>query len=266
MANIQDKKRMSISSSSLDIELNNKKILNDISIEINEGEVLTVIGPNGAGKSTLLKALAGDVKPKNGNILYDEKNILEISIQERAFTRSVMSQLQPVAFDFSVKEIIEMGWINRGESSYADEFQDAVMQVVKNCRVEELLERNFNTLSGGEQRRIHFARTLLQLWRPSNSHDPKYLMLDEPTANLDLSYEIKLLSIVRNAARENTGVMLVLHDLNLAAKFSDKIAVLKNGKLLDIGKPESVLNSKFLSDVYDIEVNVQENPLFISYY
>lgn len=91
-------------------------------------------------------------------------------------------------------------------------------------------------------------------------------MLDEPTANLDLSYEIKLLSIVRNAARENTGVMLVLHDLNLAAKFSDKIAVLKNGKLLDIGKPESVLNSKFLSDVYDIEVNVQENPLFISYY
>ena len=177
-----------------------------------------------------------------------------------------MSQLQAIAFDFSVKEIIEMGWVDRGESTYAAEFENAVMDVVTKCGVKDLINRNFNTLSGGEQRRIHFARTLLQLWRPSDSSDPKYLLLDEPTANLDLTYEVKLLNIVKEAANDGTGVMLVLHDLNLAAKFSDKIVLLDKGGVVKIGTPTEVLNSKILSKVYDIEIKVQEDPLFITYY
>ncbi len=257
---------MSIKSRSISIELNNRNIINDISLEINEGEVLSIIGPNGAGKSTLLRALAGDIEPKNGDILYDEINLSEINIQERAFTRSVMSQLQPIAFDFSVKEIVEMGWIKRGVSAYASEFENAVKDVMKECGVSKLVNRNFNTLSGGEQRRIHFARTLLQLWRPSDSDDPKYLFLDEPTANLDLTYEIKLLNIVKNAAKNGTGVMLVLHDLNLAAKFSDKIAILNNGILVEVGKPNEVLKADLLSKIYNIEINVKTDPLFITYY
>ena len=166
---------MSVRCESIDINLNKREILKNISIEVNEKEILSIIGPNGAGKSTLLKSLAGDINPINGNIFYDEKNINQIDIQERAFTRSVMSQLQPIAFDFSVKEIVEMGWVDRGESEYADQFDDAVNEVIRKCGVKDLIDRNFNTLSGGEQRRIHFARTLLQLWRPSNSNDPKYL-------------------------------------------------------------------------------------------
>ena len=107
---------MSVRCESIDINLNKREILKNISIEVNEKEILSIIGPNGAGKSTLLKSLAGDINPINGNIFYDEKNINQIDIQERAFTRSVMSQLQPIAFDFSVKEIVEMGWVDRGES------------------------------------------------------------------------------------------------------------------------------------------------------
>ena len=129
-----------------------------------------------------------------------------------------------------------------------------------------MINRNFNTLSGGEQRRIHFARTLLQLWRPSNSDDPKYLFLDEPTANLDLTYEIKLLNIVKEIAQEGAGVMLVLHDLNLAAKFSDKVAILKSGSIIDIGLPKDVLRSTLLSDIYEIDVEVKDDPLLITYY
>ena len=102
---------MSIQANSIDINLNNRSILKDVSLSIERGEILSVIGPNGAGKSTLLKSLAGDIKPSEGEISYDRKNIDEINIQERAFTRSVMSQLQAIAFDFSVKEIIEMGWV-----------------------------------------------------------------------------------------------------------------------------------------------------------
>ena len=257
---------MSIRCESIDINLNKREILKNISIEVKEKEILSIIGPNGAGKSTLLKSLAGDINPTNGNIFYDEININQIDIQERAFTRSVMSQLQPIAFDFSVKEIVEMGWINRGESEYADQFDDAVKEVILKCGVKDLIDRNFNNLSGGEQRRIHFARTLLQLWRPSNSSDPKYLFLDEPTANLDLTYEIKLLNIVKDVAQEGAGVILVLHDLNLAAKFSDKVAILKGGLLIDIGLPKDILKSTLLSDVYEIKVEVKNNPLLITYY
>ena len=257
---------MSIQANSIDINLNNRSILKDVSLSIEQGEILSVIGPNGAGKSTLLKSLAGDIKPNSGQISYDAKNIRDINIQERAFTRSVMSQLQAIAFDFSVKEIIEMGWVSRGESLYASEFEDAVIEVVAKCGVESLINRNFNTLSGGEQRRVHFARTLLQLWRPSNSTDPKYLLLDEPTANLDLTYEVKLLNIVKKASLEGTGVMLVLHDLNLAAKFSDKIALLNKGSIVKTGTPKEVLSSDILSGIYDIDIKVQEDPLFITYY
>ena len=257
---------MSINADSISIDLNGRSILNDVSIKIHQGEILSVIGPNGAGKSTLLKSLAGDIKPTSGAIHYDNKDISDVNIQERAFTRSVMSQLQAIAFDFSVKEIIEMGWVDRGESTYANEFENAVMDVVTKCGVKDLIRRNFNTLSGGEQRRIHFARTLLQLWRPSDSSDPKYLLLDEPTANLDLTYEVKLLNIVKEAANDGTGVMLVLHDLNLAAKFSNKIVLLDRGGVVKIGTPSEVLNSKILSKVYDIEIKVQEDPLFITYY
>jgi len=257
---------MSVRCESIDINLNKREILKNISIEVKENEILSIIGPNGAGKSTLLKSLAGDVNPTNGNIFYDEININQIDIQERAFTRSVMSQLQPIAFDFSVKEIVEMGWINRGESKYADQFDDAVKEVILKCGVKDLIDRNFNNLSGGEQRRIHFARTLLQLWRPSNSSDPKYLFLDEPTANLDLTYEIKLLNIVKDVAQEGAGVILVLHDLNLAAKFSDKVAILKDGLLIDIGLPKDILKSTLLSDIYEIKVEVKNDPLLITYY
>ena len=257
---------MSVRCESIDIKLNKREILKNISIEVKENEILSIIGPNGAGKSTLLKSLAGDVNPTNGNIFYDEININQIDIQERAFTRSVMSQLQPIAFDFSVKEIVEMGWINRGESKYADQFDDAVKEVILKCGVKDLIDRNFNNLSGGEQRRIHFARTLLQLWRPSNSSDPKYLFLDEPTANLDLTYEIKLLNIVKDVAQEGAGVILVLHDLNLAAKFSDKVAILKDGLLIDIGLPKDILKSTLLSDIYEIKVEVKNDPLLITYY
>ena len=257
---------MSIKSNGIDISLGGRKILNNISVEISIGEITSGIGPNGAGKSTLLKVLAGDINPDMGSIFYDKKDLIDINIQERAFTRSVMSQLQPIAFDFSVREIIEMGWINRGESNYAQEFENAVMEIVLKCGVENLIHRNFNTLSGGEQRRIHFARTLLQLWRPSDAKDPKYLLLDEPTANLDLTYEVKMLNIIKEVANEGSGIMLVLHDLNLAAKYSDKIVLLSDGKIIKTGSPKDVLKAEILSEIYDIDIKIKEDPLFITYY
>ena len=177
-----------------------------------------------------------------------------------------MSQMQPLVFDFSVKEIIEMGWIDKGSIAFAENFNSAFSTICNDCKVERLLERKFNHLSGGEQRRVHFARTLLQLWRPSNSKDPKYLLLDEPTANLDLTYEILIMDIAKKITKNGVGVLIILHDLNLAAKYADKIMVLKDGNTLGTGLPGDVLNSELLTEAYDIKITIQNNPLRVHYY
>ena len=128
-----------------------------------------------------------------------------------------------------------------------------------------ILNRKFNKLSGGEQRRVHFARTLLQLWRPSNSKDAAYMLLDEPTANLDLYFEIKLMNIIKNRTINNVGVLIIMHDLNLAAKYSDKIALISGGKIVEYGAPNEVLKSNILEKIYNLKMNVDKN-LKVSYF
>ena len=257
---------MSIKAKSIFWEVDNKRIIKDISLEISLGEVVSIIGPNGAGKSSFLNVLSGDIKPTSGSVSFDETNLKDISIQERSFMRSVMSQSQQIVYDFSVKEIIEMGWLDRGIASYSGNFKEAVMKVASECSVHDLLEQKFNTLSGGEQRRVHFARTLIQLWRPSNSHDPRYMFLDEPTANLDILHEQNLMKLVRSKAMEGIGILLILHDLNLAAKYSDKLVIFKDGSLIKSGSPQEVLQSKVLTEVYGLDMEVAKDPLRVNYY
>ena len=216
-------------------------ILNDVSLSVEKGEIVSLVGPNGAGKSTLLNILTGDINPDSGDVFYENFNLNELNILDRSFYRSVMSQSQQIVFDFSVKEIIEMGWLDKGNAQFSEHFDQAVLDISSVCQLDNLLERKFNRLSGGEQRRVHFARTLLQLWRPSDSMDPAYMLLDEPTANLDLYFEIKLMEIIKKKAVNNVGVFLILHDLNLAAKFSDKIALINKGKIVSYGTPREVL-------------------------
>ena len=257
---------MSLSLKSVSLKLDNRQILKDVSLEINEGEIVSVIGPNGAGKSTLLNVLSGDISPDSGNTTYDNKQLNKISIQERAFTRSVMSQMQTLVFNFNVKDVIEMGWLQRGNSDFSSNFSMAFEAVTSECNVNNLVHRKFNSLSGGEQRRVHFARTLLQLWRPSQSNDPRYLLLDEPTANLDLSSEMLLMNILKARATSNVGILVILHDLNLASHFADKIAIMKNGEIKAFGKPEEIMTDDFLTSIYEVPIKVKYEPLRVHYY
>ena len=257
---------MSLSLKSVSLKLNNRQILKDVSLEINEGEIVSVIGPNGAGKSTLLNVLTGDISPDSGDIIYDNKQLNKISIQERAFTRSVMSQMQTLVFNFNVKDVVEMGWLQRGNSDFSSNFTMAFEAVTSECNVHNLVHRKFNSLSGGEQRRVHFARTLLQLWRPSQSNDPRYLLLDEPTANLDLSSEMLLMNILKARATSNVGILVILHDLNLASHFADKIAIMKDGEIKAFGKPEEIMTDDFLTSIYEVPIKVKYEPLRVHYY
>lgn len=251
---------MSINTDSLTYEINNKKILDDISIEVTPGEVLTVLGPNGSGKSTLINLLSGYIEPTGGNIHFDRVHIRNISIENKAFIRSVMSQSQQIVFDFSVKEIIEMGWLQKGFIKFSESFDKIFEEVIQEASIEDLVDERFNILSGGEQKRVHFARTLLQSWRPSDSPDPKYLLLDEPTANLDIKHEQKLMNVVRKKASQGLGVLIVLHDINLAAKYSDKIILLKDGKLKGYGEALEILNENLLSNIYELPITITRNP------
>ena len=257
---------MSLNLESVSLKLDNRQILKDVSLEINEGEIVSVIGPNGAGKSTLLNVLTGDINPDSGEIFYDDKQLKQISIQERAFTRSVMSQMQTLVFNFSVKDVIEMGWLQRGNLDFSNNFSMAFENVTKECNVHNLIHRKFNSLSGGEQRRVHFARTLLQLWRPSESNDPRYLLLDEPTANLDLSSEMLLMNILKKRASLNVGILVILHDLNLASHFADKIAIIKDGEIMAFGEPEKIMEDAFLTSIYEVPIKVKHDPLRVHYY
>ena len=258
---------MSIYSEKISLKYNDKSILEDINIEIKKGMILSILGPNGAGKSSLLNILSGDIESNIGNVFYDNTDIKNISIQERAFIRSVMSQNQPIVFDFSVRDIVEMGWLDKGNIKYSNNINNAIIGVLHDCEIAHLEKRKFNTLSGGEQRRVHFARSLIQLWRESDNKDSRYLMLDEPTSNLDLSHQIKLMNMLKKLANDGVGILLILHDLNLAFNFSDYIAIIKNGKLFAYDKPLNIINKNILEDVFELTFNVDiiDNKINVNY-
>tara|TARA_B100000212_G_scaffold339206_1_gene317138 strand:+ start:562 stop:993 length:432 start_codon:yes stop_codon:yes gene_type:complete len=136
----------------------------------------------------------------------------------------------------------------------------------KECEILSLLDRRFNSLSGGEQRRVHFARTLIQLYNKIESNDKRFLILDEPTANLDLLHEIKLIRKLKEKADEGFGVLIVLHDLNIAYNFSDKIALINNGEIKYEGLPNEVLSDEILTSIYKMPIRVDKQNKRINYY
>ncbi len=257
---------MSISAESISLNLGGEKILKDISIEIPSGEILSIIGPNGAGKTSLLNVLSGNLNSYKGFVSYNKIPLKNISIQERAYTRAVMSQFQSIAFDYSVKDILEMGWLDYNFEKIKQELVSFQQEIIEECDIQNLVNQKFNTLSGGEQRRVHFARALIQLWRPLNANDQKYLLLDEPFSNLDLVHKVKMMNSIKERANSGTGVLMILHDLNLAYSFSDKIVILKNGKLVEKGKTKDMLSAKLLARAYETFITIDDNPINIRYY
>ena len=257
---------MSIYIKDISYFLDNKKILRNINLEIIPGEILTIIGPNGAGKSSLIKIVSGDINPSEGEVQYGNTPLSQISLEKRSILRSVLSQSQNINFDFSVREIIEMGWINTKTSISNDNYMKLLSEVSKECFIENILNNKFKNLSGGEQKRVHLARTLFQLQNLHKFENNKYLILDEPLTNLDIFFEVKIMELIKKKARDGLGVLVILHDLNITQKFSDKVAILKEGELKFYGNTQSVLNSNNLSNVYGLDMKINQDPLFIKYF
>lgn len=229
-----------------------KTLLREVSLQVRSGEVLVIVGPNGAGKSTTLGLLAGDLRPDSGRVLVAGAELGAWSGIELARRRAVLLQQNTVTFPFTVAEVVRMGrtpW--RGTE--AEDFDDTeTAAALKATGMTEFAERRFTTLSGGEQARAALSRVLAQR--------AGILLLDEPTAALDLAHSEEVLTLARARAEAGDAVLVVLHDLGLAAAYADRVAVLSEGRLAAVGTPAEVLTESLLSEVYRHPVEVLTHP------
>jgi iron complex transport system ATP-binding protein len=251
-------RKMSIKAKNISVWIGEKSLLEDVSFEANPGEVIVIFGANGAGKSTLLKTLSGEIEPSDGEIFFADKNLNEWKMGELSKIRAVLPQSFAMDFPFKAKEVTLLGrtpHIKFSESSNDYEIADSALKLVE---AEEFTDRFYPTLSGGEKQRIQLARVLTQIWEKPKD-DLRYLLLDEPTASLDLAHQHLTLQTARDFADKKTVVVAVLHDLNLAAQYADKILILKNGKTFAFDEPKKVLNSKIIQKVFGIEVYITKH-------
>jgi len=241
----------------LDVSLQSKQILFNIDFEINPGRFISVLGPNGAGKSTLLKSLSGDINSAKSVVMLEGKLLKEYSPKELANLRSVMPQSIQLDFPFLVSEIIEMSLINNIAHHARAKY---VKQALEVFDVNHLHDRNYLTLSGGEQQRVQLARVIAQITL-NKDNEPRYLFLDVCTANLDLAHQHQVFEVVSKIAKENNiAVISVLHDLNLAAQYSDELVLMQEGRIISQDTVVKVLTAEQITKVYGYPVQIIQHP------
>jgi iron complex transport system ATP-binding protein len=235
----------------LAVALSGKRVVDGVNLDVDAGEVVGLVGPNGAGKSTLLKAMAGVLPVTAGDIRLGDVPVGRSRPRELARRLAYVPQDTAMPFDFRVRDVVVMGrYVHHGRfspttpSDYAH--ADAALEVVGATR----LARHLVTrLSGGERQLVHFARAIAQ--------QPQAILLDEPTAALDLHHQVHVLSLLRKQAGQGRAIAVVLHDLNHAARFCDRIVLLNGGHVEASGPPEQVLTAARLAETYDVTATVR---------
>lgn len=247
---------MELTVKNLDVKYSDKKIIKDVSFNINTGEIATIIGPNGSGKSTLIKAMSRCLKISHGDIFLDKMNIKDKRTKDIAQELAVLPQVKNVSSDISIEELVSYGrypHLKFGKR-LGKEDKDIIDWALEKTGLSDMKKRFVITLSGGERQRAWIAMSLAQ--------KPKILILDEPTTFLDISYQLEVLELVKEL-NETLGltVVMVLHDLNQAARYSDKILVIDKGVLCDFGKPATVISRCLLKDIFRIDADIYDDKI-----
>lgn len=233
--------------SNVTVEIGRATILSDVTLSVRPGEVVALVGPNGAGKSTLLGTAAGDVEPTSGRIAIFGQPLETYMPKAAARLRSVLLQEQHIAFGFRVRRVVEMGrtpWFRTLAEQRDDE---VVASAIEQADIVHLADRTYPSLSGGEKARASLARNLAQ--------SAPLVLLDEPTAALDIAHQERVLAVVRELASQGCAVVIVLHDLSLAAT-ADRVCLMERGRLVADGPPREVITDELISAVYDHPVQV----------
>ncbi|MDB5931692.1 MAG: heme transporter ATP-binding protein [Polaromonas sp.] len=238
------------------VEVGGKTLLQTASVRFTAGEVTAILGPNGAGKSTLMSVLTGQRQPSAGQVRLAGQALADCPNAALARLRACVAQETQVAFDFTVREVVELGRYPHRRQPSAQE-ASIVLQAMQQAAVAHLRHRALNTLSGGEKARVHLARALAQVWEPvagaDGSYPPRWLLLDEPTAALDLRHQHRMLQLARSRAHgQGLGVVAVLHDLNLALRYSDRCVVLQSGQVVASGPTAGVLTAGCIRQVWGV--------------
>ena len=234
--------------SGLGVAIDGHRILHEVDLELAAGEVLAVVGPNGAGKSTLLAALSGDLAPTEGSITVAGKPIGSYRHVELARERAVLTQDNQLSFPFTVGQVVIMGRSPWARTPEFEKDEVAVAEAMVAMDVDQLATRRFTSLSGGEKARVSLARVLAQR--------APIVLLDEPTAALDLRHQEDVMRAVRALASGGTAVLVVVHDLSLAAAYADRIAIVSGGRIAATGSPRDVLTAERVSAIYGLPVSV----------
>ncbi|TAK70797.1 MAG: heme ABC transporter ATP-binding protein [Actinomycetota bacterium] len=234
------------------VVIDGSAIVTDVSLPVRAGEVLALVGPNGAGKSTVLSVLAGDRVPTSGEVRLGGAPLSAWTGRELALRRSVLLQQVTLSFPFTVLQVVRMGrspWLGTDGEDGDDV---AVAEAIEDTDMRDFLLRQFNSLSGGERARAALARVLAQ--------GSSVLMLDEPTAAMDIRHQEQVLSLARYRARRGDAVVVVLHDLGLTAAYADQVALMADGRLRAWGAPREVFTEDLLSEVYQVRVELITHP------
>jgi iron complex transport system ATP-binding protein len=245
---------MSLRATDLSYRQDGRALLDGVSLHVEAGQIHCVVGPNGAGKSTLLSLLSGERAPQSGQVSYNGQALPQLTLAQRAQVRAVLPQRDLLTFGFSVDEVVRLGRMPAQQLSAAREAR-IVEQAMHATDVWALRDHDYTTLSGGERSRVQLARVLCQIWEPAEQGS-RILLLDEPTASLDIAHQHRSLQWLRTFATSGVAIVIIVHDLNLAMSYADQVTLLDQGRTVASGTPTEVLTTQNLESVYRIQVEI----------
>ncbi len=238
------------------VQIGEKRLVDGVNVQLNAGEVLAICGPNGAGKSTLLRVLCGETPPTQGEVRVHGERLGDWKPSELAKQRALLHQQSLLTFPFLVEEVVSLG---RFPYRTAEQDDQIVHECLEQVGMAEFRDRTYTTLSGGEKQRVQLARVLAQL--TNEDEKSKLLLLDEPTSALDLPHQESTLSIAKHYAKpQNHAVAVVLHDLNLAAAWADRMLFLNDGKMVCEGPPHDTISPENIQQIYGLDTHIIAHP------
>ncbi len=237
------------------------RLVEDMSLTVATGEIVGLLGANGAGKSTFLKAASGEIRSHAGTICLNQREVRGLTPAELSVRRAVVAQSSELSFPFTAREVVTLGASVPGFAIPRPDLDAAAADAMAAMGLVHLADRSYLRLSGGERQRVHIARALCQLATAGALRDaPPLLLLDEPTSSLDLAHQRLVLDKIRQLAEGGAAVLAVLHDVNLAAAYCDRLVMMKDGRLLASGRPSAVVASAVLTEGYGCRVDANALP------
>ena len=236
-----------------------KNIINNISIQFLPGTCNLIIGPNGSGKSTLIKLLSGELNNYDGRLMYNGADIKTFTKLRLAASRAVLSQQTELSFPMTVEEVVMLGRNPHFEFNPSKKDLEIVNEVINLLDLNSFIYRNYQSLSGGEKQRVHYARVLAQIWESPNG-EQRYLFLDEPLNNLDIYYQEHFLKMAVSLLNETTTLIGVVHDINIALRYADQLSFLKEGAIIKNGAPAKIVDAILIKEVFNVDTQVMAHP------